>query len=387
MEFTKKAHIILISVIAALLITAAAIITHFISVNTTQIAFYQLTPQVQKTIEDQITSTLADKKSRVHFKTLDAQKPLFEQNTKKYAIIFSYNSRSVIELNSKQIPVSIMQAFPTKIRYSVISNNKFYAMPVLLDHFGFSIYNSYKDMLNLAEPTSLSTLKQYLSDVNAKASVPLAVCGADDTELFGFVSAYAQSMMTIKEYFALCSELNKAQSSLSDLPYELKVVLDEIKSLQKSGLLFSNWTTLTQSQMEFLMKEHHMGSSVTSLTLHRTFPYVLNKYYDIKMFPQEQKETAAIIAPEIVAVKMKNGNFINSILQNLITADSQKELSKNTTLAPAASVGESHDTLADDIRFWAAATPSGPVPSLKEASFITPERVTTYAQKIRDYLK
>ncbi|MBQ0003705.1 MAG: hypothetical protein KBT21_09240 [Treponema sp.] len=387
MEFTKKAHIILISVITALLLTTAAIITHFIRTNTTQIAFYQLTPEIQKAIEDQITKSLADKKSRVHFTTLSETKPLFEQNTKKYAVIFSYNSRSIIELNSKQIPVSIMQAFPTKIRYSVISNNKFYAMPVLLDHFGFSIYTSYQNMLNLAEPKSLTNLKQFLTDINTKASVPLAVCGADDTELFGFVSSYAQSMMTINEYFALCSELNKAQSTLSDLPYELKKVLDEIKSLQKIGLLFAKWTTLTQSQMEFLMKEHHMGSAVTSLSLHRTFPYVLNKYYNITMFPQEQKETAAIIAPEIVAVKMKNGNFINSILQNLSTPDSQKELSKNTMLAPAASTGESHDTLADDVRFWSAATPSGPVPSLKEASFITPDRVKLYADKIREYLK
>lgn len=387
MEFTKKARIILISVISVLLISTGIYLAHYIRINTTKIAFYQISPEVQNAIENQIKKNLTDKKTKISFVKLNENKPLYEIQTKKYAIIFAYNSRGVIELESKQIPVSIMDAFPTKIRYSVTSNNKYYAMPVLLDHFGFSIYTSYQNILGLAEPNSLTNLKKYLKEVNAKASVPLAVCGSDDSELFGFISAYAQSRMTIKEYYALCTELYKAQSSLSDLPFELKSILDEIKSLQNDGLLFANWTTLTPSQMEFMMKEHHMGSAVTSLSLHRTFPYNLIKYYNTTIFPQEQKDTAGAVVPEIVAVKMQNGNFINSILQNLITADSQKALSKNTTLAPAASVGESHDTLADDIRFWAAATPSGPVPSLKEASFITPERVTTYAQKIRDYLK
>ena len=65
----------------------------------------------------------------------------------------------------------------------------------------------------------------------------------------------------------------------------------------------------------------------------------------------------------------------------------QTELSAKTMLAPTASVAESSDSLSDDVRFWAAASPAGPLPSLKEAAFISPERVHSYADKIREYLK
>ncbi|MGN0739356.1 MAG: hypothetical protein ACI4LX_04205 [Treponema sp.] len=373
---------IIFAVLLAIFLTAALIRNSKIF----KIAFYQIPENVRTQIELQIAGR---ENSKIKFYVLDGTKPIASNASKKFSIVFAYNSRSLVDLKPKNVSAKTVNFLPAKIRYStVMHDSENYALPLLLDHFELAVYRTYKNQLELAVPETLDQLTSYLEAVKQKAEFPLIAIGSDDNELFGFVSTFAQSMYGAEKYQKLCAELYKSQASLSELPEDLCRVLDEIKKLQKLGLINPGWVNATKTDIEFLMKEHKLGSLAAFLSTHRSLSYVLVKYYDACIFPQKEvHQEFGVIAPEICAAVFKNESQSQKILSYLISQEVQTELSAKTMLAPSASVAESGDSLSDDVRFWAAASPAGPLPSLKEASFISPERVRSYADKIREYLK
>lgn len=384
-KITRK-HIltalIIFAVLSAVFLTASLIK----SSKTFKIAFYQIPENVRTQIEQQIA---VRENSKIKFYILDGTKPMPSNASKKFSIVFAYNSKSLIDLKPKNVSAKTADFLPTKIKYSTVMHNSAnYALPVLLDHFELAVYRTYKNQLGLSVPETLEQFTTYLEAVKEKAEFPLIAIGSDDNELFGFISTFAQSMYGAEKYQKLCAELYKSQGALSELPDDLCRVLDEIKKLQNQGLINPGWINATKTDIEFLMKEHKLGALATFLSTHRSLSYVLVKYYDACIFPQKEvHQEFGIIAPEICAAVLKNESQSQKILSYLILQEVQTELSAKTMLAPTASVAESSDSLSDDVRFWAAASPAGPLPSLKEAAFISPERVHSYADKIREYLK
>lgn len=384
MVITKKHKIIFASVIAAILLSVLFFVIYSIRSKYVNIGFYQIPDEVQTALEEKIKEI---PELKISFHKFNSEKSLTKKAAKNYSIIFTYNSRTAINLKPHEIESATLDYLPTKIRYSTSTQNKNYGLPVLLDHFGLSLYRTYQNELALNPPQTLSDLRTYLTDVKQKADFPLVVIGADDTELFGFVSSYAQSFYSVEDYYKLCSDLNKAQSTFSDLPESLTIVLDELNKLKKDYLLYPNWISITQLDAENLLKNHQVGTLASFLSTQRKLPYVYIKYFDTVIFPQNDTNVFGVIAPAITACKLKNGKTSDTILRHLVKRDSQTDLSTKTMLAPAASLGESRDSQADDARFWSAASPAGPLPSLKEACFLSQSRAHDYAQKIREYLK
>ena len=389
-QFLKNKKIIFI--VAAILALFAAILftANAVSKNTLKIAFYQIPQATQEAIIKNIQ--LIEPKAK--FYTLDGTKPLSNKLNKKYSLLFTYNSKSVSESISKikPVPENAVSFLPTKIAAASRADGTQYALPVLLDHFELAVYKTYRTQLNLKIPQTLKQLTSYLIAVNENASYPLIVIGADDNELWGFVSTFAESMFSSEQYEVLCKSLYEAQKTNQDIPYNLKLTLNEIKKLMHLGLMHPQWTQLTQKDAEYLLKDHRVGTLASTLSMHRKLPNVLTKYYEATIFPKDDTSSKfGVVCPQVCAVLTKNNlktaDGAAAVLHKLVSDDMQKNLSADTMLAPAASVGESVDSIADDIRFFAAAAPAGPLMTLSSASFTDPAQVHRYAEKIRAYLE
>lgn len=389
-QFLKNKKIIFIAAGTILILLAVLFTVNEVSKRTLKIAFYQI-PDGTK---EAMIKNIKPLESKPKFYTIDGSKPLSKKAFKKYSIIFTYNSKSLTEKSSliKSVPEDTVSFLPSKIAASTKIENENYALPVLLDHFELAVYKTYRTQLNLKIPQTLKQLTSYLIAVNENASYPLLVIGADDNELWGFVSTFAESMFSSEQYEVLCKSLYEAQKTNQDIPYNLKLTLNEIKKLMHLGLMHPQWTQLTQKDAEYLLKDHRVGTLASTLSMHRKLPNVLTKYYEATIFPKDDTSSKfGVVCPQVCAVLTKNNlktaDGAAAVLHKLVSDDMQKNLSADTMLAPAASVGESVDSIADDIRFFAAAAPAGPLMTLSSASFTDPAQAHRYAEKIRAYLE
>lgn len=382
-SFFEKYKLFIIGIAGLLLILLANLF--FLKSNSkTQIAFYQIPEETQNQLQNELTSITEGK---VKFYTLKAGKPLSEKEAHKYHIVFTYNSKTAIDIAPQPVTENAAKYLPTKVQLSTYQNGTYYALPVLLDHYELALYKTYQNENGLKPPATYDQFKEYLRQVKASADIPLIAIGTDDNELMGFVSAMTQSMYGANEYFDIAVELNKAQARNEDIPYRIRVVLDEIKALSAEGLLHKNWLNATQKDVQFLMEQHQIGCFATYLSTQRKVPYVLIKYYDSYLFPQHDTPAFGVVAPEICALKMEDDKNVDLIFEKLISTQVQTNLSQNTMLAPAAAVAQSNDVQSDNVRYWCAAVQAGPVPDLQKTSFTNPARLHEYADKIRDYLK
>lgn len=379
-----KKHKVTVTGAACLLIILSTFLFVLNSQKSTQIAFYQIPENTQQHIQNELLSL---NEGKLKFHTINSTKPLSEKEANKYHIVFTYNSRTAINVAPKNIPDVAVKHLPTQIQLSVYNQNTYYALPVLLDHYEIALYNTYKNQLNLSDPASFDQFKEYLNACKKAADFPLIAIGSDDNELMGFVSAMTQSVYGANEYFDICVELNKAQERGEDIPYRIRVVLDEIKELSKEGLLHKNWLNANLNDVIFLMEQHQIGCFATYLSTQRQVPYVLIKYYDSYLFPQHDSPAFGVIAPEICALKMKESKKVDNIFEKLISSQVQTNLSKEIMLAPCAAVAESNDVQSDNVRYWCSASRGGPVPDFQRASFISESHLHEYAEKIRTYLK
>ena len=196
----------------------------------------------------------------------------------------------------------------------------------------------------------------------------------------------AQSVYGESGYSEMIREL-KNSISTNTLPVSTELLLNEIKTLQESGLLLPNWYTLEKKGLVLLMNEHKLGAFCCSLENHRKIDFNLIKYYESQFFPPYQVNTGhSLIAPEIVALKFKNDKKMDPVLIHLISSDCQTLLSTKTRLAPVNARAIPHDSQSDDVRFWAASCIGGPVPDLGTAAALTPDLKKQLALKIRNYL-
>ena len=174
-----------------------------------------------------------------------------------------------------------------------------------------------------------------------------------------------------------------------DFPDSLKKVLDTIKVYQNTGLTHKNWFQITNRDVEHFMQEHTIGVLSMSLSEHRNKKPVLIKYYESEPFePADSSINHGLIAPQIVAVMFKDNRAgASGVIESLVQTDNQRILSDLTRLAPVSSKAEPHDRQSDDVRFWAAANPVGPLNDIGLACCDNPQKRAKFAEEIRGYLK
>ncbi len=370
-------------VAAAVLIAVAAF-----DASAVKVAFYDVDARVQDAVKDQVGRMNL---CRVKYFALDGSEELPKKAEKKYSLLIAKNSLALRTRAKSFVPIDegIFEALPTSIRKAAVDGQRRYAIPLLLDHFELSYYEPLQKQLGLALPQSYSGLLRYLETLKDNIEIPLACAGAEDSELFGFVSALALSLYGAQDYKKALDVLRESAAlNKNNLPEAVTRVLDEIKAMQDKGLIYPKWTKASFRDLRYYMQERKVGALAMHLSARRDFDYNLIKYYDSNFFPQYDSGTErGLLAPQIVAVLLSSKKQPALILGQLVSADTQSDLSNVSLLAPVASRAESVDRQADDVRFWAASSAAGPLGGIEEESEVSTERLRLLAKKIRIYLE
>lgn len=373
---------------AALLIAAVCVFAVVFSSETVKVAFYGVDKKTEEAIKTEIGKMNL---SRVLYYDLDEAAPLSEKIQKKYSMLIAKNSFFLNSRANSFVPVSesIMEALPISIRKATVYGQGYYAVPIVLDHFEIAYYQITEKKLGLARPDNYTSLLRYLSALKGNIEIPLVCSGANDADLFAFVSAMAELLYGAEDYKKAVAVLRESSNmNKTNLPEAITRVLDEIKALQEKELLFPKWTRTSRGDIGYFMQERNIGSVAMYLSRRRDMEYNLVKYYDSDRFPKYDIQAEhGIIAPQIVAALLKRGKQASLILGQLTSADIQSELSNESFLAPVASRAESYDRQADDVRFWSASCSAGPLNSIEQECEAAADRRHVLAQKIRAYLE
>lgn len=359
-----------------------------INLRTIKVAFYRLDQRTVSGIKAQIDN-MSMKGIRYYDLNPDADLPKNFQ--KKYSILISRNSIALKKGAASFVPVNeaLFESMPTSIRKASAKDGAHYELPLLLDHFEISYYQISKKQMGMENPRNYGELLRYLESAKERVEFPLVCAGANDQDLFGFVSVMAESFYGADEYQKAQEALAQASSlNKRDLPESLTKVLDEIKAMQERNFIHPRWTRVSNGDLRYYMQERKIGALAMFLSERRDFEYNLIRYYDSDFFPRyDLSAPHGIVAPQIVAVLLKNKKDLSLILGQLSSQDVQTELSNASLLAPVASRAESYDRQADDVRFWAASSMAGPLGSLEDECETNAERRRLLAQKIRAYLE
>lgn len=389
MKFSKKSKIISLvaGIIIILFLLIFFIVRTSISNKTTKIGFYGLPQNVTSALEQEIRKI---KPENCSFTIIDSSKPLTSSASNNFTILFAWKDKNIEQLESKlmKFPEEFYEAFPTRIANSAVINQKPLSLPILLDHFEITYYETFRTKANLQIPYSYTNLKTYLEEMKEFAQYPLILAGSNDDTLACFISVLFDSIYGANEYFNLIEQISTMDIEKDELPPKLISVLDEIKLLQNEKFLPSTWQQTQEKDINFFMEEHYIDVICMKLSEHRTKKLNLLLHYEESPFPPENLNIGhVLVAPEVCGVMFKNNNNEQNILKQLISYECQNDLSEQTMLAPTNSRAQSYDKQADDVRYWAAIYPDGPTADIISAAIASPKEKEELMTRIRTYLE
>ena len=362
--------------------------------KTVKIAFCDLPQEISSSVEEVVS-----KNSNVKYKISNISKEEFvSKNVKKIAkkndILFANDGKiaELIEEYAKDIPENIYLNVPDRI-----AGDKSKKLPILLDHYGIGYCDSVRRSLNLMYPADYDGLVEYLNEVKNVTDYPIFVAGGENKELLALLTALCESIGGKEGYdsfIAVCENyLEDAENTnfnrlLTQKIYEnyyfddiLKIVID----WENEGFLAKNWLNLKNIDFKAYSRDYDIGCAFLSLSQFHSLDYKIAQNYSCDRFPvQNFYVEHGIISPQIVCFGMNDKKIVNEILNDLVSAESQKELSAKTMLAPAGKNGTAYDRAADDVRFLASSCYYGSLPDCdNELLCYNEEVINRFIEEIR----
>ena len=183
-KFITKRNIIIASAALALIIVGLSAVL-IIRKTTTTIAFYGISPELSKVVEDQIKGICPKAK----FISLDSEKNLTPSKADNYSVVFAWDGKTLKGLSKKAFafPDPMYNIYPLNVRKNYTGKNGNFILPVLMNYFEFAQYKTYRTMLKSEIPETGAEFENYLAAVKKYADYPLVCTGESDEELFGFI--------------------------------------------------------------------------------------------------------------------------------------------------------------------------------------------------------
>lgn len=309
----------------------------------------------------------------------------------KYDMIFTWKGEvtDALEETAEELPGKILEVIPSSLQ-----NKK--CAPILLDNCEIAYNKEIVEKLGNSIPNNYPDFLNFLNDAKAYVFSPFFCSGADDRVITAFIGNIIEVLGGVDSYNLFIDEIKKGTSfedlldvQLSKAGLSLRSVLDPLKSWPGQGYTHPSWYNGTGNDLLYFAEENHTAAFFTFLHEHRQIQYnTISRYEAFLLPPASSTIKYGIIAPAIsVMVISENTNAKRYVLE-FFTEDAQMGLSDITRLAPVHSRAQAVDRQADDVRYWAAASPGGALPDVALAAFQrNPAALKEFAAKIRNYIK
>lgn len=386
----RTLFITIISVVfAGLLITGIITIKNINNKKTTFVAFYDIPKEVSDTIIEILT---ANSKTNYSFNYKTEKDLLSKKFTKKNQLLFCYNDANTINLKEKavSIPEYAQSCMPSTYKSSKLYsiNNQVKIMPVAVDIFEAAYLETTAKKYEIPIPQDLDEIKNFAHTSKYYYAVPLIITGENDVNINSLFTMFVQDYGGKEAYFEMLDKIKNTTDfstiydykvgGLADNNMTVSDLLDMIKEWQDNNYFAYNWNTMSLDQTNIMIEDNHAALSFMNLSEHRNKPFPNAKYFKMLELP-------CSVQPVIVGMGFKNSEPVQIAMNRLASSENQELISFKTKLGPSMLQGISTDIQADDARYFAASTETGPVPDLGTAALKTKEQRFLLAQAIRNY--
>ncbi len=395
MKLDKK-KLIVAAVVFVLLIGLVVGLAIGLGNKKSKVVFYGL----PESLNESLGSYLQKSGGKFDVTVLGEEDGLSVSDAKKYDAIFTWNGAVAENFakSAKEMPDAIYRRMPTSVRSSGKVDNKNLMVPILFDYVPIYVSKKAGAFENDMGPESIAELENCLAAEKGNFDFAMLCGGVTDPEFYGFLSMVAESMLGGDGYKNLCARilekksfrevLDEVVSKSSDgVALSLRSVLDTIVSWQRSGLIQQQWYRISENDLFMLMERQSFCVGSMFLDYYRKLPRRVSYNYSPYRFPvMDPKMDHGVIASEVVMIAQKQNKSLKKLADFLTKADTQEELSNLTTLSPVHSQAGAYDGIADDGRFYSAASKYGPLPTLDRAAFTSRDTANAFAQEARDFL-
>ena len=379
--------IVIVSVIVISSVTILSI-RKKIDDKTVKIAFYGLSQDLCQAIQQEF---LEDERISAKYDLLAAGNVDLGNITNKYDMIFAWNGEVTQSLSksAERIPAKVFENIPISLRNE-------YCIPILLDHFELDFNTDLIEKTQVNPLESFQSFTDFLQESKKYVFSPFFTYGIDEKMLLALTGSFVEALGGLEAYKNLI-DLMKTYENLEDfcniglnedgLCYA--DVLNMLKVWPKEEIIHPQWTVANRIDLEVFASDNQIACFYTNLSEHRKMKYETVSKFSVAKMPVVNEDAAhCLIAPSVNCVLISNNSNAKNFLKKLLTVEVQTRLSDKSMLAPVCYRAESYDSLADDVRFWAASCEGGVEPDLFNAVFQRDNnKMVLIANEIRDYLR
>ena len=379
--------IVIVSVIVISSVTILSI-RKKIDDKTVKIAFYGLSQDLCQAIQQEF---LEDERISAKYDLLAAGNVDLGNITNKYDMIFAWNGDVTQSLSKsvERIPSKVFENIPISLKNE-------YCIPILLDHFELDFNTDLIEKTQVNPLESFQSFTDFLQESKKYVFSPFFTYGIDEKMLLALTGSFVEALGGLEAYKNLI-DLMKTYKNLEDfcniglnedgLCYA--DVLNMLKVWPKEEIIHPQWTVANRIDLEVFASDNQIACFYTNLSEHRKMKYETVSKFSVAKMPVVNEDVAhCLIAPSVNCVLISNNSNAKNFLKKLLTVEVQTRLSDKSMLAPVCYRAESYDSLADDVRFWAASCEGGVEPDLFNAVFQRDNnKMILIANEIRDYLR
>ena len=306
-------------------------------------------------------------------------------------MIFAWNGEVTQSLSksAERIPSKVFENIPISLKNE-------YCIPILLDHFELDFNTDLIEKTQVNPLESFQSFTDFLQESKKYVFSPFFTYGIDEKMLLALTGSFVEALGGLESYKNLI-DLMKTYENLEDfcniglnedgLCYA--DVLNMLKVWPKEEIIHPQWTVANRIDLEVFASDNQIACFYTNLSEHRKMKYETVSKFSVAKMPVVNEDAAhCLIAPSVNCVLISNNSNAKNFLKKLLTVGVQTRLSDKSMLAPVCYRAESYDSLADDVRFWAASCEGGVEPDLFNAVFQRDNnKMILIANEIRDYLR
>ncbi len=272
------------------------------------------------------------------------------------------------------------------------------ALPILSSHFEIDIDFSAFKSSGLSAIATWEDLETFARIEKRTKDFPIIFAGKD-AELF------ADLLGTITEAFYGLEDYNKAAELLcikdgekfnatriakrltedSNAPFSKPISF--LNDWYKKGLIHKDVFALSKNDVRAFLKARLASVAFMSLDDHREYDTkVISRYASIYFPSPRNAGERNFVAPVTYAVPFESREEISQLCSELVSAESEEILARQTGLAPVLNHCRTPDKQASDARYWVAAS-GVPLEGLSKEAKLTHEELAQVMAELAEMVK